>query len=118
MTPPNEGESTGVQLARMEGKIDVTNAHVSGLLQRVDGHAGELTAVKSDIQGLKAKTQTLAESQIAEATKAIALAAALKEADEARRTKTETTWTPFNRALVVLGSLVGLATVWIQLSGK
>lgn len=101
-------DSMPVQLARMEGTLNLVADRVSGLTGRVDKH-------ETDIAELKSQTQTLAGDAKAEAVKAIALAAALKEADEARRQKSEQTWTPFAKTLTAMAGFVGLVSLMIQL---
>ena len=101
-------DSMPVQLARMEGTLNLVADRVSGLSGRVDKH-------EVDIAELKSHTQALAGDAKAEAVKAIALAAALKEADEARRQKSEQTWSPFAKSMAALAAFVGLVSLMIQL---
>jgi hypothetical protein len=108
--PPPAADSMPVQLARMEGTLNLVADRVSGLMTRVDRH-------EVDLGELKSATQTLSERMAAEATKAIALASALKEADEARRTKSETTWSPFAKTITAMAGLVGIASLYIQTRG-
>jgi len=70
------GESSAVQLTRMEGKLDRVIDRVSDLRGRVDLH-------ETEIDTLKSLTQSLKEGAKASADKAEALALALKEAKEA-----------------------------------
>lgn len=103
MTEPIE-----VQLARMEGVLNLVADRVSGLSGRVDKHEVE-------IRDLQTETQALAGEAKAEAVKAIALAAALKEADEARRQKSELSWTPFAKTMTLVVTFVGVVSLMIQL---
>ena len=75
-TEPRLLENTPVQLARMEGVLNLVADRVSGLITRVDRHEGEIGTLKS-------LTQSLKEGAKADREKAEALALALKEAKEA-----------------------------------
>ena len=101
VTTPAEhpGESVLVQLTRMEGKLDRVADRVDDLRARVDSH-------DNDITGLKSSTQRLDEQATAEQAKAVALAAALKEAEATRRQKSEQSWTPWQRIGAGLGTTI------------
>jgi chromosome segregation ATPase len=73
---PREAENTPVQLARMEGVLNLVADRVSGLITRVDRH-------EAAIGDLTSRTQSLQEGAKASTEKAEALALALKEAKEA-----------------------------------
>lgn len=102
-------EPTPVQLTRMEGVLNLVAERVVNLSGRVDGHDHELKSQGSDIAELKSSTQSLKEQADADKKTAVALALALKEADENRRTKAESSWSPWQKALAVLA---GLYIIW------
>ena len=104
---PDLNQQVPVQLARMEGTLNLVADRIAGVTSRVDRH-------EIDIDALKSSTQSLKESARAEAVKAIALAAALKEADEARRQKSEQVWSPFAKVAIALASVVSALTIAIQ----
>ncbi|QDG65854.1 hypothetical protein NIBR502772_06150 [Pseudarthrobacter sp. NIBRBAC000502772] len=106
-TLPRMAESVPVVLARMEGKLDNLRDRVTELGPRV-AKLEDRTKVLEDV------TLSLAKDAAAEEQKKIALALALKEADETRRNQSEQTWTPVQRVGVVLGGLVGAAALAIQ----
>lgn len=101
-------EHVAVQLARMEGTLNLVADRIAGVTSRVDRH-------EIDIDRLKSTTQSLKESASAEATKAIALAAALKEADEARRQKSDQAWSPVAKVSIILAGGVSALTIALQL---
>lgn len=112
MTPPEDlsprlAESVPVVLARMEGKLDRVNDRVDDLIPRVTGIEARLTAQEI-------LTLSLSKDAEAEEAKKIALALALKEADETRRNQSEQTWTPVQRVGVIIGGLVGVTALAIQ----
>lgn len=103
-TTEPQPESISVQMTRMEGILNLVADRVSSLISRVDRHEGELGELKS-------LTQTLREGADADKKTAVALALALKEADETRRTQDGTVWTPFSRfaaAVTLMATVVGL----------
>lgn len=98
-------EPTPVQLTRMEGKLDLVAYQLTNLNQRVDKHEGEIGTLKSE-------GQRLSEQAVARDATAVALAAALKEAEANRRTKSEQTWTPFQRGIAVLGAIATAIAIY------
>lgn len=104
---PRAAESVPVVLARMEGKIDRVKDRVEELIPRV-------TKIEDRLTAQEILTLSLSKDAEAEEAKKIALALALKEADETRRNQSEQTWTPVQRAMVILGGVVGAAALIIQ----
>lgn len=102
-------EPTPVQLTRMEGVLNLVAERVVNLSGRVDAHDHEIKVQAGEIAELKSSTQTLKEQAEADKKTAVALALALKEADENRRTKAETSWSPWTKVFAVLAAL---AIVW------
>lgn len=107
-TSPRTAESVPVVLARMEGKLDRVQDRVMELIPRV-GKIEDRLKIQEDL------TLTLAKDAAAEEAKKIALALALKEADETRRTQSEQSWNPIQRFMAALASIVGLVGLGIYL---
>lgn len=105
---PRIAEAVPVVLARMEGKLDRVNDRVDDLIPRVNGIEARLTAQEI-------LTLSLSKDAEAEEAKKIALALALKEADETRRNQSEQSWTPIQRFMAVLASIVGAVSLAIYL---
>jgi hypothetical protein len=95
-------ESLPVQLTRMEGVLNLIAERGQNTDRRVDVHAGEIVVIRGEITGLQSLTQTLKEGAEADKKTAVALALALKEAEETRRTKTESAWSPFTKLFAVI----------------
>ena len=128
-TEPRVIETTPVQLARMEGVLNLVADRVSGLITRVDRHEGELSTLKS-------LTQSLKEGAIADREKAEALALALKEAKEAveatalqesnkaqaaQREKTDRDalgWSPITRLFAIAAAGLIVVNIWQALTGN
>jgi hypothetical protein len=103
---PRAVEAGPVVLARMEGKLDRINDRVADLIPRV-GKIEDRTKALEDV------TLTLTKNAEAEEAKKIALALALKEAEDNRRTQNEQSWTPFQRLMTVIACIVGVAGLFI-----
>lgn len=103
---PRIAETVPVVLARMEGKIDGIQDKVGDLVLRI-------AKVEDRQHDHEAKIQTLALDAKAEEAKKIALALALKEAEETRRTQSEQSWSPIQRFMAILGSAVAVVTLLI-----
>jgi len=122
------GESSAVQLTRMEGKLDRVIDRVSDLRGRVDRHEAEIDILRS-------QTQSLREGFDASEGKAVALALALKEAKEAQEAtgRTEAAkaamaereaaarsalgWSPVTRVFAVVAALAILFNLYQGLTG-
>jgi hypothetical protein len=104
-TSPRTAESVPVMLVRMEGKLDNLKDRVTELGPRV-AKLEDRTKVLEDV------TLSLAKDAAAEEQKKIALALALKEADETRRNQSEQTWTPIQRFIAILSG-VGVASALV-----
>ena len=102
---PVGSQSLWVVLARMEGKIDMVAERLMNTIRTVEQHS-------EDIGVLKSGQQRLSEQAVARDATAVALAAALKEAEEQRRSKSDTAWTPPARVLAVVAAVCGLITTW------
>lgn len=105
---PRTAESVPVVLARMEGKLDRVKDRVDELIPRV-GKIEDRLKIQEDM------TLALSKDAAAEEAKKIALALALKEADETRRNQSEQSWSPIQRFMAVLASIVGAVSLAIYL---
>lgn len=109
-------ESVMVQLAKVDGKLDLLS------YQMIDAKASNAALEKSmaglqkAVDVLESITQTLSEGAEASKETAKALALALKEADETRRQKDTTQWTPFARTIAALGVVLVAIGLWYQLT--
>jgi hypothetical protein len=105
---PRVAEPVPVVLARMEGKLDRVQDRVMDLIPRVE-------KIEDRTKALEDITLALSKDAQAEEAKKIALALALKEADETRRNQSEQSWTPIQRFMAILASIIGAVTLAIYL---
>lgn len=106
---PRSEESVPVVLARMEGKLD-------NIKDKVDGLNGRMDKLENRVTLQENFTLILSQDAKAEEAKKIALALALKEADETRRNQSEQTWTPIQRFFAFATGLGGIITLVIYYS--
>ena len=122
-------DSVGIQLTRMEGKLDRVGDRVSDLRHRVDAHDVE-------IGGLKSLTQSLSEGATAAEKTAIALAVALRDAKETAETASRSEvaktaaasqeaaaraalgWSPVTRVFAVIALVAIVFNLYQTLTGS
>jgi hypothetical protein len=104
---PRTTESVPVVLARMEGTLLRINDRVTDLGPRV----GKL---EDRAKALEDVTLGLSKDAAAESKEKIALALALKEAEEARRNQSEQSWTPVQRFFAGVGAIGVIVALIIQ----
>jgi hypothetical protein len=88
------------------GKID---ARLAGHDKHFESINGSLEKVAAELNGLKLAVQRLGDQAVSRDATVVTTAAALKDAEDARRSKTESAWTPVAKAIAI-GS-VALAAI-------
>lgn len=91
--------------------------HLAGsIAERLAGHDrhfslinGSLVDIAREMRDLRMAVQRLADQAVARDATVITTAAALKDAEEARRDRTEQSWSPWAKIFVATGSLLGVA---------
>ena len=104
--PVKEVESQPVQLARIEGKIDL-------IKYQGEVFAADLTIVKSDVAKLKTDVHTLQLNEVARDKLAATVAVTLKESDAALIVKNEQKWTPLTRLYAIAATASILLSIWM-----
>lgn len=100
--------STPVQLARIEGKIDL-------IKYQGETFAKDLTVVKTDVAKLKTDVHTLQLEAASRDTTAKTIADTLKnreEEDSNSRSISAAKWTPLNRLYLISGTIYGVVSLW------
>lgn len=98
-----------------------TRGHVAGgIAERLDSHDrhfalinGSLGDVARELGGLRLAIQRLSDQAVSRDATVVATAAALKEADAARRVQAEQLWTPRQRVIAVVVALAGVGSLVI-----
>jgi hypothetical protein len=93
--------------------------HIAGeIAARLAGHDRHFQAINGSLADIarEMREQTLAVQRLGDQAEAnaktvITTAAALKDAEDARRAKGEQTWTPFARLIAAFGGLAAVAAV-------
>jgi hypothetical protein len=96
------------------------------IAQRLAGHDehlakinGSMDRVAGRLDALVLAVQRLADATAADRATVVTTAAALKDADEARRATDVRHWTPFQRTFAVIGAIGVVATiVYYALGGR
>jgi hypothetical protein len=96
------------------------------IAQRLAGHDehlakinGSVDRVADRLDALVLAVQRLADATAADRATVVTTAAALKDADEARRATDVRHWTPFQRGIAVIGAVGVIATiVYYALGGR
>jgi len=99
-TPYGKGLEAGKVLQRLDGH----DAH----LERING---SMEKVATELAGVKLALQRLADQAVSRDATVITTAAALKDAEQARRDQAERSWSPVSRLSLVLGVLVSLTAL-------
>lgn len=97
-TVAREAESLSVQLTRIEGVVNLVKYQNDDVITRV-------TRLERTANETESKVQKLELEATARDDKAIALALALKEADETYKDKNLGRWSPLNRIYLLVGIL-------------
>ena len=100
-----EVESSPVQLARIEGKIDLIKYQGEVL-------SNDLTIVKTDVAKLKMDVHTLQLGAVSRDELARTVAVTLKDADAALIVKNEQKWTPLTRAVAITSLVLYITTMY------
>lgn len=88
--------------------------HLAGIVaERLDSHDrhfetinGSLEKIAANLERQTLALQRLADQNISRDATVITTAAALKDAEEARRDKSAQSWTPISKALAILGAAI------------
>lgn len=89
----------------VEARLDEHDKHLSSI-------NGSVARQVEEQQKTNLLLQRILDQRAADQEKVIATAAALKEADQARRDKAEWQWTPVSRLIAVVGTIGTLLTIY------
>ena len=106
-----------------EESDDFERGHVAGViaarLTEHDKHFaninGSIAEARAELKGINLQLQRLGDNAIAASATVIATAIALEKAETARRIKSDTSWSPFQKVIAVIGPIlvaIGLYIAW------
>lgn len=102
-----EEANVPVQLARMEGTLNLVAERIHGLSSRLDRHEATIAELKSTTTDLSQKAE-IARASAAE------VASALKAAEEGRRIRSERRWSPFAKLITIALAAVAISQFIVQ----
>ena len=89
-----------------------------GIAERLASHDrhfkainGSLADIAKEMHALTLAVQRLGDQAVARDATVVTTAAALRDADEARRAQADRSWSPYARAIAVVGALAALASI-------
>ena len=97
--------------------------HVAGQIEaRLAGHDrhfaainGSLGRIAEEIAQMTLALQRLGDQAVSRDATVLTTASALKDAEEARRDKSQQTWTPWTRVFAVIAALATGLSIWLAL---
>ena len=100
--------------------------HIAGeIAARLAGHDKHFADINGSIEKLATRmhentmaVQRLADQQVARDATVLTTAAALKDAEEARRDKTEQSWSPLTRAFAVLAAIATAVGLYLAIRNQ
>ena len=78
----------------------------------INGSIGDMTR---EMHNLTLAVQRLGDQAVSRDATVVTTAAALKDAEEARRSQAESSWSPWQKLLAVIGGLVALVGLYLAL---
>jgi hypothetical protein len=103
-----ESNSEAAERGFTAGQID---ARLAGHDKHFEKINGSIDRLADEIHTMNLGMQRLADDAKANAKTVITTAAALKDAEAARRDKSETSWSPWARGFVVIGGVSAVVAV-------
>jgi hypothetical protein len=107
---PQEAFRRGEVAGQTESRLTGAEDH----LMRINGHIRDMV---SELKALRLDVQALGDAATAAANTAVALATALKEAEEQRRDKSEQSWSPLARLSAIVVAIAAITGVYLAIKG-
>jgi hypothetical protein len=113
-TAYDRGHDAGRDAGRIDARLAGHDKHFAAI-------NGSLATIADELAGLKLAVQRLGDQAVARDATVVTTAAALKDAEEARRAKSEQTWSPLAKVMASLGTLAtvaGVVVAYLALTGR
>lgn len=107
---PEDAFERGSVAGKIEARLSDHDKHFAQI-------NGSLERVGSELHGLKLAVQRLGDQAVARDATVITTAAALKDADQARRDKSDVSWTPIQRIIAVIGAIGVVLAIYFAIKG-
>jgi len=109
-----------------EPPSDFDRGHLAGeIAARLAGHDqhfasinGSLADIANEMHALTLAVQRLGDQAVSRDATVVTTAAALKDAEDARRSKSESSWSPVQKAFAVLAAIATAVGLYVLLKGK
>jgi ABC-type transporter Mla subunit MlaD len=101
---PSEAFERGAKAGEIQARLAGHDTHFASI-------NGSLGQIVGELRSLNLAVQHLSDQASANAATVITTAAALKDAEDARRDQSVQTWTPWARTLALLGGLVAIMAI-------
>lgn len=112
MAETNEAAfARGVTAGEIAEQLKRHENHLSKINGSTEKTALAIEAFNRTQQKMELQLQRLADQAEADSKTRVATAAALKDADEARRTTADRAWSPVARAIALIGALAAVASI-------
>jgi len=105
VTPEGEAYRRGQQDGVTESRLDGHDLHFASI-------NGSLATISEQLRGMTLAVQRLGDQADSSARTVIATAAALKEAEEVRRSKSEQAWSPLTKLFAVIAALAAAVGIY------
>jgi hypothetical protein len=108
------GAAASYERGHLQGEVA---ARLAGHDKHFSAINGSLADIAREIRDMRLAVQRLADSAASDRATVVTTAAALKDAETARRDKTEQSWTPVQRlfaAVAALAAVVGVLAVVLR----
>jgi hypothetical protein len=103
------GVTAGEVAARLRGHDE----HLARINGSVDRMADEQAGTNTRLDGMLMALQRLGDAAQSDRATVVTTASALEKAEQARRDKSETRWSPLARVLAVVVAVAAVAAAWI-----
>lgn len=102
--PVQEAYDRGVLAGEINARLAGHDAHFAAI-------NGSMAKMAAEMHNLTLAVQRLGDQAVSRDATVLTTAAALKDAEDARRSKTEASWSPWQKLFAVLGAAAALAAV-------
>lgn len=112
MPAPDDGSGAAYRRGQQDGETD---ARLAGHDQHFALINGNLAVISEQLRAMTLAVQRLGDQAEASARTVVSTAAALKEAEAARRASTEQAWSPLTKIFAVIAALAAVVGIYFAI---